>query len=214
MATAKLDRSKPKITLRELKLLKIAHGGHQDRSNGLCVMEAVAWLAGEKHSDSPSCVCPVIGAFLRSWNDALPSDDVRRRLLAPLAKKVIDTKATKEIEFARAMLCVDWFMREFAPAWLDLVPSLKAHADLLREAKPVQSYDDLERITAPLRAAQKDADAAWSAARSAAWSAARSAAESAAESAAWSAARSAITPTVHKLQQSAVALVERMCAVK
>jgi hypothetical protein len=169
-------------------------------------MEVAAWFAGKEHSDSPPCVCPVIGAFLRSWNDSLPDDETRTRLLLPLVKKIVGTKADAKIEFARAMLCVDWFIRECAPTWIEMLPTLKHHADTLRAAKPIQNYKDLDLVLSPLRAAEKDASAAWSAAESAAESAARSAARSAA----WS----ALKPTTEWLQVSAVALVERMVAVK
>ena len=199
MMATKLYSTKNSRLSRVLSL-PIKSGSHAPPNgefNG-CVMECVAYVAGEEWSDKPKCVCPVIGAFLRTWNDGLPNDAERTRLLQPLIMKVMDTKATKEVEFARAMLCVDWFIREFAPAWLDLVPSLKTHADFLRAAKPIQSYDDLSLVKEPLRAAKKDADAA----ESAAWSAAKSAAES------------AVKQTADSLQHSALSLVERMCAVK
>ncbi len=49
-------------------------------------MEAAAFIAGEPWSDHPACVCPVIAAFMRSWNDGL-SDKDRNRLLLPLIPK-------------------------------------------------------------------------------------------------------------------------------
>lgn len=38
----------------------LKEGSHEARERGVCAMEAVAWLAGEKHSDAPRCACPVI----------------------------------------------------------------------------------------------------------------------------------------------------------
>jgi hypothetical protein len=35
-------------------------GGHNDFESGLCVMEAVSYVAGEPWSDTPQCACPVI----------------------------------------------------------------------------------------------------------------------------------------------------------
>lgn len=52
----------------DLDTLQLAFGGH-DPGDDMCVMEAVAYLAGEPWSDRPECASPVIGAFLRSWND-------------------------------------------------------------------------------------------------------------------------------------------------
>ena len=48
------------ITLDELILDR---GFHNAPDDGLCFMEAAAFFAGEKHSDHPACVSPVLGAF-------------------------------------------------------------------------------------------------------------------------------------------------------
>ena len=36
-------------------------GAHDTREDGVCVMEAVAWYAGEDHSDAPACVSALAG---------------------------------------------------------------------------------------------------------------------------------------------------------
>ncbi len=48
-----------------LRDLTIASGVHSP-DGAMCVMEAVAVVAGEKWSDHPQCASPVISAFLRS----------------------------------------------------------------------------------------------------------------------------------------------------
>jgi hypothetical protein len=35
--------------------LILKQGSHTAREYGMCAMEAVAWLAGEPHSDTPTC---------------------------------------------------------------------------------------------------------------------------------------------------------------
>lgn len=40
-----------RLTLEQLETLTILKGSHTTREQGLCVMEAVAWFAGEPHSD-------------------------------------------------------------------------------------------------------------------------------------------------------------------
>ena len=156
------------LKLPEIHLLK---GSHEDFAAGVCAMEAVAFLAGEPHSDFPACACPVISAFMRNWNDSL-SDNDRDRLLKPYLPRLVGTRATPEIENKRAWMATDWLARECAPAWLRAA-QLVEHADRLMSLAPI-----LDEITA--QTAQPDLDAA----RSAAWSAAESAAESAARSAA------------------------------
>src|SRR3954453_23724766 len=52
-----------------------------------CLLEAVAFVAGEPWSDSPSCTSPVLGTFGRSLNDVLPDD--RRQQLKPYILRLI-----------------------------------------------------------------------------------------------------------------------------
>ena len=73
------------------KITTIYHGAHQP--NGMmCAMEAVAFVAGELWSDHPECACPVIGAFMRAWNDGLADDVERTTLLRPLVPKLVGTR--------------------------------------------------------------------------------------------------------------------------
>ena len=166
-------------------------GGHEKRESAVCAMEAVAWLAGEPHSDHPACACPVIGAFMRNWNDAIPDDETRTRLLKPLLPLLIGTRSTQAVERQRSYLALDWLARVQAPAWLSLHDDLKAHAVALRGLKPLT---DTERC----QAAQSALDAAGDAARAAARAA----------------AGAALQPTVELLQASASDLVRAMAAVK
>lgn len=185
---------------------RLSNGSHDPTSGEMCAMEAAAYIVGEPWSDHPKCVCPVIAAFMRSWNDNL-SDDNRTRLLLPLIPTTIGTRGSKALEARRATMAADWYVRTFTPAWLRLA-GLTARADALAGMPEVTSFARTPSIRSALEAAQKDAKAA----ESAAWSAAESAARSAARSAAWSAAWSALKPTCDSLQASAVELVARMCA--
>lgn len=65
--------------------MSIDNGAHAGIDGGMCIMEAVAFVSGEPWSDHPECACPVIGAFLRTWNDALP-DNQRTDLLRPSSR--------------------------------------------------------------------------------------------------------------------------------
>jgi hypothetical protein len=198
-------------------------GAHNRPSDGLCAMEAVAYIRRQPHSDHPPCVSPAIAALMRSWNDALP--DAERSILLPLLPKLIDTIAP-ELEERRSMMAVDWYIRVHTPAWLDLA-GLKDQAAQLRSLPEIIETAQMPSLRAPLEAIRQDASAAesaawsaaesaawsaarsaarsaaWSAARSAAWSAAESAAESAARSAAWSAARSAAESAARSAAESA-----------
>jgi hypothetical protein len=181
--------------LDNFSLLSGAHDGSDETE--MCVMEAVAYIAGEPWSDHPNCACPVISAFLRSWNDCLPTDEDRNRLLKPLVLQLIDTKSTAAIEEKRSYLALDWMVRVFVPKWLDLLPTLHSHSAALRSLEDIADIAGAlaagEQIRAAAAAAGDAAraaagDAARAAARAAAWDAARAAARAAAGDAAWAAA--------------------------
>ena len=169
-------------------LLKGAH----DKPNGefqACVMEAVAFVAGEPWSDHPKCASPVIGAFMRVWNDGLNEYD-RNRLLKPLIVKLVGTRGSKALENRRATMAADWFIRVQTPAWLRLA-KLDKHADLLASMPEITDFSKAPSLMPALTAERADAYAAWAAAGDAARDAAWAAARDAARDAAWDAARAA-----------------------
>jgi hypothetical protein len=197
------------ITIDQSRLAQITalhHGSHSPNDNAvMCAMEAVAFVAGEPWSDHPQCASPVIGAFMRAWNDSLP-DAERSGLLLPLIPRLVGTRGSDALEERRSLMAADWLVREHTPAWLELA-GMKDHAAMLRALPEITSMAQVPSIRSPLEAVRKDAaaagaaawaaardaarDAAWAAARAAAWAAARDAAWAAARAAAWAAARDA-----------------------
>lgn len=87
--------------LAHVTALNLKSGGHEANERAMCVMEAVSYVAGEPWSDAPQCACPVITAFMVSWNDSLPSDADRDRLLKPLIPLIVGTRSTPEVEQRR-----------------------------------------------------------------------------------------------------------------
>src|SRR5271165_6416658 len=91
--------------LAKLDTLTLDHGSHTDFDDGMCAMEAVAWLAGEEHTDHPACVCPVIGAMMRSANDRMgqgpEADERRARVLRPLLPDIIGSRRDQKVEQQR-----------------------------------------------------------------------------------------------------------------
>ena len=213
-------------------LPSLSAGGHEHVDEGACFMEAVSYVSGEPWSDTPACACPVLGAFLRTWNDDL-SDTDRDRLLRPLVRRLVGSRSTPEVEARRSWLAMDWLVRTNTPTWLRLVPALVPHADALTDLPPIvdaqtaaayQSTFNAAVDAAGVAAVDAAVDAAWVAAVDAAWDAADVAAMTAAEAAACAAAsvaagdaaraaaRAALQPTVVTLQMSALDLVDRMLA--
>ncbi len=198
------------IDTTKLDGLTLRSGGHDSPDDGLCLMEAVAYVRGIDHTDHPACVAPVLGEMGRNLNDVLP-DDLRQQLI-PLIPDLPGTRDDGHDE-TRSYMALDWLIRVYLPTWLDLVPECRDDAAKVRELGRIVDLASAERAGPVVRQAQSTA----SAARSAAESAARSAAESAAWSAAWSAAESAadevLRPTVTTLQLSAIELYRDMTLV-
>jgi hypothetical protein len=240
------EHKQPQSTIERLERIarhSLKSGGHSPNTpNGefnACVMEAVSWVAGEPWSDAPQCACPVITAFMVSWNDSLPNDAERDRLLKPLIALIVGTRSTPEIEQRRSLMAADWLVRVHTPAWLRLA-KLESQAAALEGLPEITDMAQCPSLMPALNAVRKDADAAWAAAGAAgdaawaaagdaaraaagaaaraaagdaAWAAAWAAARAAARAAAGDAARAALKPATTKLQESAVELVKRMCAL-
>ncbi|HCT57219.1 MAG TPA: hypothetical protein DGD08_08405 [Gemmatimonas aurantiaca] len=198
-----------------LETVTFAVGGHARAQDAYCVMEAVAYIAGEPWSDQPQCVSPVIAAFCRNWNDNLP-EPPRTELLRPLVPLLMGTRTTEGDEQTRAWMATDWLARVQTPAWLRLA-GLTAEAQAIEACARIVDATTARAAQPALDDARTKAAAARAAARAAAWDAAWDAARAAAGAAAGAAARDAacqkLAPTVTELQASAVELIRAMCEV-
>src|SRR5436309_9334180 len=92
--------------------VRLARGRHLSPDQAVCVLELASMLAHEPFSDHPQSVCPVIGAFLRAYNDRL--DDHWRQDLYAYAAKVVGTRSTAAIERQRAWMCREWARQTLA----------------------------------------------------------------------------------------------------
>src|SRR3990172_987752 len=108
--------------------LTLDQGSHTSREDGVCLMEAVAWLAGEPHTDQPRCVSPVLASMGQRLNDLLPED--KRQRLVPLVSALVGTRGDG-LDEQRGYLALDWLIRTYTPAWLDLA-GLRVEATALR----------------------------------------------------------------------------------
>ena len=177
--------------LSKIEALPLAHGSHGSINEGLCVMEAVAYIAGEPWTDSPACACPVIAAFLRSWNDGLPDD--KRQELKQYIPMLVGTRGDDKLAERRSLMAADWLVRTHTPAWLRLA-GLNAQADALAGLPEITSMAQVPSIKPAIEAARTDAAAA--------------------RAAAWDAAGAKLKPTQDELYKSAHILVRRMLEAK
>ena len=86
--------------------IKLSKGKHSSPEDGACVMELASMLAGEAFTDHPVSVCPVIGSFLRAYNDSI--DDRRRQSLYEYASRVVGSRGAQRVQQARAERLAQW----------------------------------------------------------------------------------------------------------
>lgn len=188
------------MTTIDLEKIHLDKGAHDSPEEGMCFIEAVAFIRRAEDSsvpfnDAPVCVSPVLRAFGIAWNDGLPDDE--RQELKRYIPLLPGTAGSKEADEKRSWLAADWLVRTYTPAMLRL-------AGLDEQAARLESLAELNPETTPtikptLDAIRKDAAAAWDAARTAAGDAAWDAAWAAHERGEgyrgqYEAAHKAITP--------------------
>ena len=105
------------MTTLDIDALNLESGSHHKRERGVCLLEAVAWYAGEDHSDMPACVSPVLRRYGIRLNDGLPND--RRQELKQFIPALVGT-ASDGRDGARAALARRVLMIEWLPQWLRL----------------------------------------------------------------------------------------------
>lgn len=90
----------------DLASVRLASGSHSSPREGVCVMELASLRAGESFSDHPRCVCRVIAAFMRAYNDRASHAD--RQRLIPYADCVIGTRSGRRAARQRRDICLAW----------------------------------------------------------------------------------------------------------
>ena len=78
-----------------VRQLDMKRGSHNPNDIDMCVMEAVAYIAGEPWSDRPECSCPVIAAAARASNDR-GNQSVRDRLRDRITR-IAGSRSTMEV---------------------------------------------------------------------------------------------------------------------
>jgi len=86
--------------------VRLSRGKHGTPDEGACVMELASMLAGEPFSDHPTAVCPVIGSFLRAYNDSI--DGGRRQDLYEYAARVVGSRGSQRVQDARSERLTSW----------------------------------------------------------------------------------------------------------
>ncbi len=178
--------------LARLDTITLDKGSHESPEQGMCFIEFADWLAGGKGRDNAPTVSPVIRSFGIAVNDAW--SEPQRQKLRPFGPRIIGTAGDGQDE-ARSYLALDWLVRTYTPAWLDLA-GLTVEARELRDLRRIVDLVAAQAAGPVVRNSREKAAVAWdaagaaagAAARDAAWDAAWAAAGAAAGDAAWDAA--------------------------
>jgi hypothetical protein len=95
--------------------IKLSKGKHSSAEDGACVMELSSMLAGEPFTDHPASVCPVIGSFMRAYNDSV--DDSRRQDLYAYASMVVGSRTSADVQRTRAEFLTAWAQQYRRNRW-------------------------------------------------------------------------------------------------
>jgi hypothetical protein len=137
-------------------------GRHDSPDRGACVIELASMLAGERFSDRPKSVCPVIAGFLRGYNDLLPEGDEDE--LYAYAARVVGTGSSRPVRRDRARRLLEWagcrrpvvLHVRLRPWDLILLPAVQAALRMprdLRRREVSALLDELVAIGAPAETA-------------------------------------------------------------
>jgi hypothetical protein len=99
--------------------VRLDPGSHRSPRDGVCLMELASLVAEEKFSDRPRCVCVVIAAFLRDWNDR--SGHAHRQRLRPYARRVVGSRAGGGVTRRRRDVCLIWAGADLSGNWMSRV---------------------------------------------------------------------------------------------
>jgi len=129
--------------------IRLSRGKHSSPEEGACVMELASMLAGEPFSDHPVSVCPVIGSFLRAYNDSIDAE--RRQDLYAYAAKVVGSLGSEDLQQARAKRLDAWISDRqpglwtlfLFPVFLPALANMPANDVLgIRAVRAIGKHDD------------------------------------------------------------------------
>jgi hypothetical protein len=136
--------------------INLKKGGHKSAEEGMCLLEAVSYVAGEPFSDHPPCVDPVLGAYGRTVNDWMTDEE--RQLLVPLIPKLVGTACDHTVSLRRAMLICDGTVRQILPLAFDpILPDVAAKLRALDQVQDEASAWAAESAAASARSAAASA---------------------------------------------------------
>ena len=127
-----------------LSRINLDYGKHGSLQQGACVMECVAYVAGEPHTDHPSCACPVVTKVAAFVNDEYPA--VRENGLSSRVLRLAGSNKSPEASKQRAYFLMDFVLRTVTPN------SIRRHTPALADAFAQLSPVDCPERMKPVHA--------------------------------------------------------------
>ena len=122
----------------KLRTIDLLPQSAHSREAGVTAAEALAWMAGEAHTEAPRSICPVLLAVIRSWGHNL-SQEGRNTLLRPILPLLLNTGCDTQASMNRAGILMAWTLMTNTPAWLE-AGGLAKEAVLLRNTRPTDLF--------------------------------------------------------------------------
>ena len=111
------------------KSFQFTNGSHGTRAQGMCVMEAVAYVAGEDHSDHPECAGGLVTRLAVSINDGCDDDADRNRRLAPALFRLAGSRLDDiDLELERSALAAERVLSDLIDPLTEAIAAQKARA--------------------------------------------------------------------------------------
>lgn len=115
----------------------LSTGFHETREDGMNILECVAYICGHEHSSYPPSACPVISEVVRTIADRASEED--RQTLAQYILPIAFSVASDSVAYKRLFYCVDFVVRQLAPAAL-------TYFGRVSDAMALQTLDDIKDI--------------------------------------------------------------------
>lgn len=122
--------------------LILSRGSHRSPDEGMCFMEAVAWLNGERHSANPACADGMLTQLMVGINDSLGDSD--RQRLVPYLPRAIGTFTWPGASFEAEWLRRQRILARFVPTGgADFMDAGRAIATSLPIEEVLRIVDEL-----------------------------------------------------------------------
>jgi hypothetical protein len=137
--SSKVDIMSNKINFNDYAI-KLSKGNHESPNEGMCIMECVAYIAGEAHTDHPKCASPVCTSYAIRVNDK--STSKQRDTLTKFVLRLAGSK-NDELEVERFLILLNAATHKFLP----FVYRQHGHAAFAVAAESIPAVKDPSTFT-------------------------------------------------------------------